>query len=438
VYRSCRARQTLLLQEGYTSSAKPRKNDYLLSSDGLLYSLVPGHRLSATIRAAVAEIMNSQAAALSAHELNTILEDLEGRVCCGVGGFYEKYFESKSWINAAGEIAAAFKGSQKLHSHENGSAHSTCDLQQTTQADLVTWLKTYLKTLPSALRNTWLASSDQPLDDCDAEEPLPTFYLVHRGAEKQNAWKWSDVQVLVQVSSDDSDGSAYQARMRFFLHARYIFNAQPTRLLVQGVHVDSHRQAHMWVFGRQSAYSSTPLFLNRVEDEERLLRVMAGYAMMSKEELGMNPRIHNDGESNFVVMQNFESHEDEGLYFEESPIRRYAGIVYAGPTCYRAGRLQFEDRGFVIKFAWRSSDATPEEGITSLVTKKKVWGIVQLLGHFDITSIHELRSGLDFEQSRMLDVKVRECLTAREKVIADISLGRTPQHPLYSAEDDPS
>jgi hypothetical protein len=381
--------------------------------------------------------MDSQTAALSAQELNTIIDDLKESVFYGVGGFYEKYFKSKPWSNAAGEIAAAFKKSQKLECHENGSAHSPCALGRTTHGDLVTWLKTYLKTFPSGLPNTWLASSDQPLHDGDAEEPMPTFYLVQHGRGKQDSWKWSDVQVLVHVISGDSNLSAYQARMRFFLHARYIFNAQPTRLFVPGIYIDSHRQAHMWVFDRQGAYSSTPLVLDRAADEERFLRVMAGYAMMGREELGTNPRIRNDGESNFAVMQDFESHEDERLYFEESPIRKYPGIVYAGPTCYRAGRLQFEDREFVIKFAWRSCDATPEEEITALVTRKKVWGVVQLLGHFDITSIHELRSGLDFEQSRVLDLKVRECFTAREKVIADISLGKTLQHRLYSAGDDP-
>jgi hypothetical protein len=72
--------------------------------------------------------------------------------------------------------------------------------------------------------------------------------------------------------------------------------------------------------------------------------------MMSREELGMNPYIQNDGESNFVVIKNSESGEDERLYFEESPIRRFPGVRYADPTCYRAGRLQFEDREFVIKF----------------------------------------------------------------------------------------
>jgi hypothetical protein len=382
--------------------------------------------------------MVSKAATMSADELSTIREDLKESVICDVGGFYEKYFENKSWTGAAGELVETFKESPRSQNHENGSTHLSCALQRSTDADAVTWLKTYLKTFPSGLPNTWVASSDQPLDDCDVEEPLPTFYLVHPGAgEQDSSWKWSDVQVLGLVTSSDSDISAYQARMRFFLHARHAFNAQPTRLFIHGFQFHG-REGHFWVFDRQGAYASTPLILDRAEDQERFLRAVAGYAMMSREELGMNPYIQNDGESNFVVMKNFANGEDERLYFEDCPIRRYAGISYAGPTWFRAGRLQFEDREFVIKFVWRRAGTHPEGEMTALVTKKKVWGVVQLLGHCELTSIHELRSGLDFEQGRMVDLKVRKYLRVWGKEVADISPGTALQHRSYSAGEDPS
>jgi hypothetical protein len=46
------------------------------------------------------------------NKYETVLEDLGDNVVCGVENFYEKYFENKSWSEAAGLVAEALEASQ--------------------------------------------------------------------------------------------------------------------------------------------------------------------------------------------------------------------------------------------------------------------------------------------------------------------------------------
>jgi serine/threonine protein kinase len=131
---------------------------------------------------------------------------------------------------------------------------------------------------------------------------------------------------------------------------------------------------------------------------------------MSKRELGMNPCIQVDVSGSFVAIRKVENGETEKLYLEDRTIRKFSGIVYDGPACYRARRLHAQTWEFVIKFAWRQSDEPAEEDTRALITKRNVWGVVRLYGHLAISSINELRRGLDFDQSRNFSLNVSTLL----------------------------
>lgn len=66
-------------------------------------------------------------------------------------------------------------------------------------------------------------------------------------------------------------------------------------------------------------------------------------------------------------------------------------IVCRGTTCYRTA-----DQASVVKFSWTSDKRPSEAKYLILARERGVTGVANLPGHHQITSIKELRSGLNF------------------------------------------
>jgi hypothetical protein len=73
-------------------------------------------------------------------------------------------------------------------------------------------------------------------------------------------------------------------------------------------------------------------------------------------------------------------------------------IVCRGTTCYRsrAGCPGFDG---VVKFSWTSDLRPPEADLLQKANERGVKGLAKLVGHDQITSIKELRDGLEFAAS---------------------------------------
>ncbi|KAM0226762.1 hypothetical protein ACHAPO_012096 [Fusarium lateritium] len=322
-----------------------------------------------------------------------VLDDLDGNVVFDVGGFYEKYFDNKSWSEAARNVVKSYKES----STPSGPDSRT---EKDFRTDFLSWFTEFQATIPPG-HNNFNLSAMQPLDGFNVED-TPTIYLTH--GEQKPQPSWADIAVIGQVSSSDQVIQS-EDRVRFCMHAWRLFNNQPTRLFLHGFYIYG-RVAQLWVFDRNGAYASKPLDLDREGD--RFLQVITSYAMMNHVELGLNTCVEKDGVGSFVTFPKNQGNEHERLYLEDTPIRKFPGITYKGPTCYRARRVSSDEWEFVIKFAWRRTVETPEEEITGLVTERNVWGVVHLFGHLDITTIKELRSHLVAENCRASSLRVSE------------------------------
>lgn len=156
--------------------------------------------------------------------------------------------------------------------------------------------------------------------------------------------------------------------------------------------------AELWVIDRSDPYSCEKFDLHK--DSKRFIRVIAGYTLMSDEELGMNPYIKEDKNGKYIMPKEENKTEETKLYLEDRPIAVPRAIVCRGTTCYRAKTQEANRWEYVVKFAWRSDQRHAEGDLLTLAKQRKVWGVVRLFSHQDLKSIAELRQDMEFGSPR--------------------------------------
>ena len=173
---------------------------------------------------------------------------------------------------------------------------------------------------------------------------------------------------------------------------RDIFSAQPTRRFVHGFLLFG-TQMQLWIFDRSGAYSSDTFDI--LQQPDRFIRAITGYALMTDEELGIDTFIKRDGQQTSVAVADATTGEEVTLKLEALPFIIQRAIVSRGTFCYRTA-----DQQHVVKFSWRSDKRRSEAD--HLKRSRGVKGIAKLVGSSDVTSIADLRSGLTFAKPRKL------------------------------------
>ncbi|KAK0703114.1 hypothetical protein B0T26DRAFT_815312 [Lasiosphaeria miniovina] len=146
---------------------------------------------------------------------------------------------------------------------------------------------------------------------------------------------------------------------RFCLLAQHVFKTQPARLFLHAFLVRG-ATLELWVFNRSGAYSSGHLDL--AQSPHLFVQALAGYAMMSDEECGINTFVKRLG-----------SKPDGHVALD------------------LGGKLHI-----VVKFSWGVDEIPTELRALKRAGERNVWGVIRLLGHRDLGSIARLRQGLQF------------------------------------------
>jgi hypothetical protein len=74
----------------------------------------------------------------------------------------------------------------------------------------------------------------------------------------------------------------------------------------------------LWVFDRSELYNCEKF--NIYKDPRRFIRVMAGYIIMSDEELDINTYIKEDRISKYIMFKGEDKAKEKKLYLEGRPI----------------------------------------------------------------------------------------------------------------------
>ena len=169
---------------------------------------------------------------------------------------------------------------------------------------------------------------------------------------------------------------------------RDAWTAQPTRRFIHGFFLHGTIM-ELWVFDRSGCYSTGEFDINK--EPEQFIRAIAGYAMMSDEELGLDTFIERDRENRFITITEDVTGQEKRLQLEQKPIVVQRAIFCWGTSCHRSKDLER-----VSKFSWVSDKRRPEGDLLRLARKRRVKGVAKLFGQHRIASIADMREGLKY------------------------------------------
>lgn len=307
----------------------------------------------------------------------------EIRTCTfrGVEGFFEKYFEGKRWSRRGNEIYNAVKGR-----HVDGRWTDFPD--SPIEDDVWDWLFRFQNEVLTDSRNVFYRTrKTSDLTGGEASRQLDIFFK-YRSKSADAKHNWKDVLVIGEHKKSDDHFRRDILQLSGFV--REVFAVQPTRHFVHSFIIFGTK-VELWVFDRSGPYSSGKFDIH--EEPEKFVRALAGYAMMSDEELGLDAFLQQEDGGLFVSVTEDMSGEKKRLRLEPKPFVHQRAVVCRGTTCFRT-----HDRANVVKFSWTSDKRKPEAEHLRLAHEKGVRGIANLLGYHPIASIEEMRKGLAFSE----------------------------------------
>ncbi|PVH80024.1 hypothetical protein DL98DRAFT_629814 [Cadophora sp. DSE1049] len=289
--------------------------------------------------------------------IESLRGELEGNVFRGIEGFCNKYFEGKSWTATATKTTSTSQISRKLGAEL---------LNVTDFKGLLNWVGAVQSQLLN-IDAARLAFDMKPITGPDL--PFQASIYLSR--------------VCKSEGSSDVPRSAGNTCVFSECHSNDV------AVMAE----DSLEFLHFC----ERCYSSEKINLSRTPD--LLIKILASYSQMSEEELGFNTFIQGLelGTDPYVTFA-----QGEKLYLSKM-IATPSQIVGPGTTCYAASTTTKGQPSTVVKFSWRDDNDESQGEVEMLkrAHKRKVQGVVQLVGNQDLTTITSLRHGLKFPQPFM-------------------------------------
>ena len=347
-----------------------------------------------------------------------IQQEINGCVYKYTESFYEKYFEGKKWSAKAERIA---------------DGRWTEYPRSPTQDAVLEWLGKFQQKFFRGERGKYYTSKDHPLGGVDCIRKPDLFLALPRSGKDNTEYGWPDVRVIGELKQSEQSERFMVTLVKFSGHAREVFASQPTRRFLHGFWIRGSR-VQLWVFDRSGLYGSEAFDVHK--DPHRFIKVMAGYTMMSDEELGLNTSIKKDKETKYILFEGDGKTQKERLYLEDKPISYERAIVCRGTTCYRARKRNSQQWEYVVKFAWRSDKRRAEGELLKLAKERNVWGVAKLFGHQDLGTIADLREGLQFGEPmtfRSANIDLISNCNSRTLSTSSLGLKRKPLDEIFPA-----
>ena len=308
-----------------------------------------------------------------------LLMELSGCTYDNTSDFEKKYFEEKEWSGQCSDIYKQL--SEKYDGHALREFPTTLS-----ENEVWKWVdsfqESYLKTSSSRYFRT---KSKKEIEDGQGERQLDLL-IKRSDAASAEVHSIGDVLVVGELTSSKKSARWRPKFVQLATYMRDVFSAQPTRRFVHGFLLFA-TQMQLWVFDRSGAYSSTTFDI--LEDPERFIRAISGYALMNDEELGLDTFIQKDGKRTSVTIADATTGENRVLELEATPFTFQRSVASRGTTCYRTTNGKQ-----VVKFSWRAAERSSES--EHLQAARNVSGIPKLEGSRNIISTKALRAGLTF------------------------------------------
>ena len=315
-----------------------------------------------------------------------VFDEVKSCTYRNVGGFFSKYFEGKDWIEQTKEIYRTVQEQQ-------ASRRWTEFPDQPVESAVVEWLLRFQDEFLSDSQGIYYTTeSSKDLTGGEARRQIDIF-IKRRSTVSRKAHNWKDVQVVCEHKKSDGSDKFKSRLLQIGRYMRDVFTAQPTRRFIHGFSLFGTTM-ELWVFDRSGPYSSGEFDIRK--EPEQFIRAIAGYTMMSDEELGLDTFVERDGEARFITITEDMTRKERRLQLESDLIAYQRAIVCRGTSCFRASIPSSKDPRYVVKFSWTSDMRQPEVDLLRLARKRGVEGVAKLFGDYRITSIADMRKGLTF------------------------------------------
>lgn len=211
------------------------------------------------------------------------------------------------------------------------------------------------------------------------------LFLQKPTTEASSTFWYKDVLVVGEQKKSYVKGRFKADLLQLTRYVRSIFADQPTRRFVHAFSFCASMM-ELWVFDRSGAYSSGPFNIH--EEPDKFARSIVGYTTMDDNVMGLDTFVEREDGCRYVTLSDASGNETK-IRLDRAMVRQKA-IVCCGTTCYET------ENHHVAKFSWASDERKPEVEQLKLAEEKGVKGVAKVVAHRQITTIAEMREGLQF------------------------------------------
>ncbi|KAG6281959.1 hypothetical protein E4U09_000847 [Claviceps aff. purpurea] len=211
------------------------------------------------------------------------------------------------------------------------------------------------------------------------------LFLQRPAAEESHTF-WYKHVLVVGEQKKSYDTSRFKAVfLQLTRYVRSVFADQPTRRFAHSFSLCDSKM-ELWVFDRSGAYSSGTFDIH--DEPDKLARALVGYATMDDDLMGLDTFVERQDGHRYVTLVDA-SDKETRLRLDKAMVRQKA-IVCRGTTCYET------QDSHVAKFSWASDKRKLEVEQLRRAEAMGVEGVARVVAHRRITTIAEMREGLQF------------------------------------------
>lgn len=336
-------------------------------------SIIPTYE-GTPIKTSSSRLADSETRGIVEGELFFEIKDCTFR---NVGGFCDKFFNSQSWREDQKKM---LKGIMSAHNGKEWTDFpSTPD-----EIPVWTWLRSleerFLIDAPYKLYTTHTTNQFK-----ERKGQMDLFFQTRDREANNSTFTYKDVLVIGEQKKS-YDTSRFKADiLQLARYVRSVFADQPTRRFVHSFSLCSSKM-ELWIFDRSGPYSSGSFDIH--DEPDKFARALVGYATMNDDAMGLDTFIEREEGYYYTTLEDTSNNKTK--FRLEDLIVRQRAIVCRGTTCYQTRNSQ------VAKFSWVSDKRKPEVEQLKLAEERGVRGVARVVAHRRITTIAELREGLQF------------------------------------------
>jgi hypothetical protein len=305
-----------------------------------------------------------------------LFEEIKHCTFRNVGGFWDKFFDPRSWRK---EQNAMLKGILTAHNGKRWTNFPTISDEKPVWDWLRSLEEHFLDDAPYKLHTTRTANQFQE------RKGQMDLFVQKPATEAGNTFCYKDV-LVVGEQKKSYDTSRFKADLlQLARYVRGVFADQPTRRFVHAFSLGASKM-ELWVFDRSGAYSSGSFDIH--DEPDQFARALVGYTTMDDDAMGLDTFVERQDGHRYVTLDDTNGKETR-VRLDRAMVRQ-AAIVCRGTTCYET------QNSHVAKFSWASDKRELEVEQLNRAQAMGVEGVARVVAHRRITTIAEIREGLQF------------------------------------------